>query len=170
MFRKLLAALALTALTACASTPNPISASARQAMFVKDVGLAWNAPDPAEPKPEFVAGKQELQERLEKAVEETFRLSPAGSEPVVFQIDIKRYSRVGAAMGNLIGGSNLVVADVKVVRPDGQVAGVYQDVTGVFASNGGIIGAVVQGVTKPEIEGIMANSFAQNLRARFDAK
>lgn len=170
MFRKTLAALALTALTACASTPNPIAAPARQAMFVKDVALAWNAPEPAEAKPEYLAGKQELQERLEKAVEEAFRLSPAGSEPVVFQIDIKRYSRVGAAMGNLIGGSNMVVADVKVVRPDGQVAGVYQDVTGVFASNGGIIGAVVQAASKPEIEGIMANSFAQNLRARFDAK
>jgi hypothetical protein len=74
-------------------------------------------------------------------------------------------------MGNLIGGSNAVLADVSVVREsDGKVLGVYRDVMGMHAANGGVIGLIAQAAMKPDIEGIMANSFAQNLRVRFDSK
>jgi len=172
MLRAAAISLAALSLAACASVPNALDASTRQSVFVKDATIAWNTPAPkSEPNPEFVAGQEELKTKLEAAVEQAFQGSPAGSQPVRFDISVKRYSRVGAAMGNLIGGSNAVLADVSVVREtDGKVLGVYNDVMGMHASNGGVIGAIAQAVTKPDIEGIMANSFAQNLRARFDAK
>jgi hypothetical protein len=172
MYRVALACAAVLALSACASVPNALDAQTRQSLFVKDAAVAWSVKDDKKAEDaDYAAHKAEFLGKLETSVENTFRASPAGSDPVRFQIDVKRYSRVGAAMGNLIGGSNAVVADVKVVREsDGRELGVYKDVVGMHASNGGIIGAVVQGITKPDVEGIMANSFAQNLRARFDAR
>lgn len=172
MLRALTALVAAAALTACASVPNPLDAPTRQSLFVKDATVAWAHEDgKAAENPAYVEGKTDFVQKLETAVENAFRASPAGSQPVRFDIKVKRYSRVGAAMGNLIGGANAATADVSVVREsDGQVLGVYTDVVGMHASNAGIIGAIAQGLMKPDIEGIMANNFAQNLRARFDAK
>ena len=172
MFRKFLALVAAVSLTACASTPNPLTPDVRSGLFVQDVALNWNVDETKrEQSPAYVEGKQDLQTRLEAAVEQEFKNSPSGSQPVDFVVDIKNYSRVGAAMGNLIGGSNMVIADVKVVRKsDGATLGVYENVTGMYASNHGIIGAIAQAVSKPDIVGIMANSFAATLRQRFDAK
>jgi hypothetical protein len=172
MFRAAVSALALLALTACASVPNALDAQTRQSVFVKEVGVGWSFDDAkVADKPEYVEGKTDLQARLKTAVEQTFKASPAGGEAVRFDINVDRYSRVGAAMGNIVGGSNSVVADVTVVRlSDNKTLGVYNDVTGVYASNGGLLGAVVQAAMKPDIVGIMANNFAQNLRARFDSK
>jgi hypothetical protein len=173
MFRAVLAALAALTLAACASVaPNALDANTRQAMFVKDVAVAWSFDDGKNAaKDTYVAGKTDLEARLQSAVETAFQTSPAGSDAVRFDIDVKRYNRVGAAMGNIVGGSNMVVADVKVVRiADGKQLGVYKDVSGIFASNGGVLGAIVQAATKPDVVGIMANNFAQNLRTRFNAK
>lgn len=171
MLRATTIALAALSLAACASVPNPLDRPTRQSMFVKDATIAWTAPEPKEVKPEYVAGRDELKAKLETAVEQAFAGSPAGSQGVRLDINIERYSRVGMAMGNLIGGANSVQADVSVVREsDGKVLGVYTDVVGFQASNGGIVGLIAQAAMKPDIEGIMANSFAQNLRTRFDAK
>lgn len=173
MFRAVIAACAALTLAACASVaPNALDANTRQAMFVKDVAVGWSFDDAKNAaKDDYVAGKADLQGRLRTAVAAAFKASPAGSDAVRFDIDVKRYSRVGAAMGNIVGGSNMVIADVKVVRiADGKELGVYKDVTGVFASNGGVLGAIVQAATKPDVVGIMANNFAQNLRTRFNAK
>jgi SepF-like predicted cell division protein (DUF552 family) len=172
MLKKFLAALALAGLTACASVPNPLSVDQRGGVFVEDVSLNWKVDESKrEPTPQYVEGKTDMQTRLEAAVEQEFRASPSGSTPVNFVVDVKTYNRVGAAMGNLIGGSNMVVADVRVVRKsDGAQLGVYENVTGMHASNGGVIGLVAQAVTKPDVVGIMANSFATNLRKRFESK
>ena len=172
MFRKLAALAAVLSLAACASVPNPLTSEVRDGLFVKDAAVNWTVDESKRtPNEAYVAGKQEFVTKLEQAVEEQFRNSPSGAEPVRFEIDVKTYNRVGAAMGNLIGGSNAAIADVKVIREsDGQVLGVYENVMGMHASNAGIIGAVAQAMTKPDIEGIMANSFAVNLRNRFDAK
>ena len=172
MFRAAIAAFAALTLAACASVPNALDANTRQSLFVKDVAVAWTADDAKNAaKPEYVAGKTDLQARLQSAVEDTFRQSPAGSQAVRFDVDVTRYNRVGAVMGNVVGGANMVVADVKVVRlSDGKELGVYKNVAGVYASNGGILGAIVQAATKPDIVGLMANSFAQNLQKRFNAK
>lgn len=171
MYRATAIALAGLSLAACASVPNPLDSQTRQSMFVKDATISWAAPGPKEEKPEYVAGRDELKTKLEAAVEQAFAGSPAGSEAVRFEINVERYSRVGMAMGNLIGGANTVQADVSVVRErDGKVLGVYNDVVGMQASNGGVIGLVAQAAMKPDVEGIMANSFAQNLHTRFTAK
>ncbi|WP_349322905.1 hypothetical protein [Asticcacaulis sp. MM231] len=115
-------------------------------------------------------GKADLQARLKSAVEAQFKTSPSGSDAVVFEIDVKGYSRVGAAMGNMIGGSNTVVADVHVRRvSDNAEIAVYTGVSGAYTSNGGIIGAIAQSAMKPDIVGVMANTFANNLRTRFDS-
>jgi hypothetical protein len=171
MLRTAAVALAALSLAACASVPNALDVQTRHSLFVKDATIAWTAPLKADPKPEYVAARDEFKAKLEAAVEQAFVGSPAGSQPVRFDIQVKTYNRVGAAMGNLIGGSNAVIADVSVVREsDGRVLGVYKDVLGMHGANGGIIGLAVQAATKPDIEGIMANNFAQNLRTRFDAK
>lgn len=169
MLRLFAVALAALTLTACASVPNALDGQTRQGIFVKDVGVAWSFDDAkVADKPEYAAGKADLQARMKNAVAGAFTTSPAGSDAVRFDIDVKRYTRVGAAMGNLVGGANMVVADVTVVRiADNKTLGVYKDVPGIFASNGGVIGALVQAATKPDIVGVMANSFAQNLHSRF---
>ena len=165
-------ALAAVCLAACASTPNPIDLNTRNSFFVKQANVAWKVDESKRtPNAEYDAGKADLQARLKGAVEAQFKTSPSGSEPVIFEIDVKNYSRVGAAMGNLIGGSNMIVADVHVLREsDHSEVAVYTNVAGAYASNGGIIGAIAQAASKPDIVGIMANTFAANLRARFDAK
>ena len=170
MIRLLTAALAALTLAACAAGPNPIDAATRQSVFVKDAGIVWSVEDGQRlANAEYVAGKDDLVERLEAAVEAEFATSPAGADPVRFEIDVKQYSRVGALTGNLLGGSNMVTADVRVVRvADGVVLGVYENVFGMMASNGGIIGAVVQGISKPDVVGIMADGFAAELRRRYN--
>lgn len=171
-FRVVFAALAMAAVSACASVPNPIDAQTRSGVFVEGADLVWNVEDGKRlENPAYVEGKADMQARLEAAVENEFKASPAGSEPVTFKIDVKNYSRVGTAMGNLIGGSNMVTADVTVIRKsDGKELGKYEDVVGMFASNGGLIGLAVQAATKPDVVGVMADSFAANLRTRFESK
>ena len=107
---------------------------------------------------------------LTAAVEKEFKNSPSGRNPVTLEIKVKNYWRVSAAMGNLIGGSNQVIADVAVKRnEDGSVMGVYQDIRGYYASNSGVIGLMVQAAMDPDIVGIMSDSFADDLRKNFDA-
>jgi len=170
MLRLIAAACAALTLAACATGPNPIAPETRQAVFVEDAGVVWSVEDTQRlVNADYVQGKQDLVTRLESAVEAAFATSPAGAQAVRFEIDIKQYSRVGAVVGNMLGGSNIVTADVRVIRiSDGEVLGVYEDMWGMMASNGGIIGAVVQGISKPDVVGIMTNNFAANLRARYD--
>lgn len=170
MLRMLTVAVAALTLAACATGPNPIDAATRQAVFVQDAGLVWSVEDDQRlANADYVTGKDDLVKRLEAAVEAAFATSPAGADPVRFEIDVKQYSRVGALAGNLLGGSNMVTADVRVIRvADGAVLGVYEDVYGMMASNGGIIGAVVQGISKPDVVGVMSGSFAAELRRRYD--
>lgn len=170
MFRMLTVAVAALTLAACATGPNPIDAATRQSVFVQDTGLVWSVEDNQRlANTNYVTGKQDLAERLEAAVETEFATSPSGAEPIRFEIDVKQHSRVGALVGNMLGGSNLVTADVRVIRvSDNAVLGVYEDVFGMMASNAGIIGAVVQSVSKPDVVGIMSANFAAELRRRFD--
>ena len=174
MFKRIAAVAATAAmLSACVSAPpNPLDTATRQGTYVKDAAVIWSVDDTKRgDNPAYVEGKADVLAKLEAAVEEQFKTSPAGSVPVNFKIDVKSYSRVGAAMGNLIGGSNMVVADVTVVREaDGAELGTYKAVTGMYASNGGLIGLAVQAASKPDVPQVMANSFATNLRARFDGK
>jgi hypothetical protein len=165
-------ALAAISLSACATaTPNPIDLSTRNSFYVKQADIAWKVDESKRtPNAEYDASKADLQGRLKSAVEAQFKTSPSGSEAVIFEIDVKGYSRVGAAMGNIIGGSNAVVADIHVLREsDHSEVAVYTDISGAYTSNGGLIGAIAQGIGKPDIVGVMANTFAANLRARFDS-
>lgn len=172
MLRRFMVAVAALSLSACVSVgPNPLDTATREGVFVQDTGVVWSVEENADRQAnvEYVAGKDDLTKRLESAVEAEFATSPAGSQAVKFEIDVKQYSRVGALMGNMIGGSNMVTADVRVIRiSDGVVLGTYEDVWGMMASNGGIIGAMVQGISKPDVVGIMANNFTANLRARYE--
>jgi hypothetical protein len=77
MLRATVVALAALSLAACASVPNALDAQTRQAMFVKDATIAWTAPDPKEPKPEFISARDEFKTKLESAVEQAFQGSPA---------------------------------------------------------------------------------------------
>jgi hypothetical protein len=172
MFRFLMVALAAASLTACASTPNALKTDVRDKIFIQEVSETWAAVDGKRAEnADYLTGKADLQARLKIAVETEFKASPSGSDAARFEITVKSYSRVNAAMGNIIGGSNMVMADVRVVRiSDGAELGVYKDVVGMHASNGGLIGAIAQAATKPDIVGIMTNSFAANLRAKFNSK
>jgi SepF-like predicted cell division protein (DUF552 family) len=173
LIRNLMVALAAVSLTACVSTPpNALKTDIRDKIFIQDVNETWAVVDGKRAdNADYLTGKADLEARIKTAVETEFKASPSGSEAARFEITVKSYSRVNAAMGNMIGGANIVVADVRVVRvSDGAELGVYKDVTGMHASNGGLIGAIAQAATKPDIVGIMTNTFAANLRARFDSK
>lgn len=173
IFRFLTVALAAASLAACVSTPpNALKTEVRDRIFIQNVSETWAAIDGKRAEnADYLTGKADLQARLKTAVETEFKASPSGSEAARFEITVKTYSRVNAAMGNMIGGANMVTADVRVVRvSDGAELGVYKDVVGMHASNGGLIGAIAQAAIKPDIVGIMTNSFAVNLRAKFDSK
>ena len=158
MYKFMIVALCAAGMAACASTPNPIAAETRSGTYVTGADLVWSVDDADEQDDNgnYAAGRDDLLARLEAAVETEFAHSPAGSQPVSFSINIERYNRVNALTGNIIGGSNMVVADV------------YVDVTGYHASGAGIIGAIAQAATQPDIVGIMSNSFVADLRRRFD--
>jgi len=171
MLRKLAAVAALLVLAACATVPpNPLTATSRQAMYVKDVQTAWNLEAKGNPKPKTDEEKAKLEEnngkldaRLKAAVTDAFATSPAGSEPVTFKINIKQ------ANPGFLGS---VTADVSVIRiSDGAELGVYKGVMGADTSgaNGGLLGIAIAAAMKPDSIGIMSNNFATALRARFDA-
>jgi uncharacterized lipoprotein YmbA len=165
LFKPVLAAAALAlTLAACASAPNPLDLQSRQALFVKDVATGWTYDDSKKADDEhYQAYKKDALPRLTAAVTQAFATSPAGSTAVTFKIDVKTFdaSRLGAR----------IIGDVHVVRnADGKEVGLYKDVVGFQTSNGGLLGLALQAVVKPDVVGIAANSFAQNLRARFDAK
>lgn len=173
ILRFLIVALAAASLSACVSAPpNALKTDVRDKIFVKEVTETWAAVDGKRAEnADYLTGKADLEARIKTAVENEFKASPSGSDAARFEITVKSYSRVNAAMGNMIGGANMVVADVRVVRiSDGAELGVYTDVSGIHASNAGLIGAIAQAATKPDIVGIMTNTFAANLRARFDSK
>ena len=162
----------VVALSACSTVPNPIALEVRDTVYVENVDIKWmygdgkNAGDY-----EYEKDKKDLIERLHSAVKTTFATSPSGPEAVDFKIHVRKYSRVNAFVGNVLGGSNHVSATVTVVRKkDGQELGKYEKVSGIHSSGGGILGAVIQAAMDPDIVGIMANSFASNLRKRFDSK
>lgn len=173
MFQRLFAALALAAtLAACASTPNPIDSATRQGAFVKDATINWVMEDTRQQQnANYAASKTDIIARLERAVEARFAASPAGSVPVTFRIDVKNYSRANAAVGQLIGVPNALVADVTVLREsDGAELGVYKDVMGLYQGGGGLIGLAVQAASRPDVPQVMVDTFATNLRARFDSQ
>lgn len=168
----LAAAAACLSLAACATGPNPLDVSTRDGVFVKDATLKWEVKDQGKSDDtNYVAGRDDMMKRLETAVEQEFKSSPSGADPIVFEIDVKSYNRFGAAASNIIGLSNMVTADVKVMRAsDRKELGVYKNVAGIYATSGGLLGAVAQSVSKPDVVGIMANNFSSDLRRRFDKK
>jgi len=143
-------------LVACASTPNPLSGEARDQFFVKSTQVTWALPEKEEAVEakkdanddgKRAEGRKDLEEKLNLIVADEFANSPSGPTPVDFNIAITRYDRVGAGVGK-----------------------VYEDVKGIRTSGGGVLGAVIQAASKPDIEGLMATSFAKKLRKRFDKK
>ena len=171
MIRYLIALAGFTlALSACATAPNPIDAEVRQAAFVEDVSIEWLVDDADErdDNGDYAAGRADLIERLESALETEFENSPAGDQAVTFDVRIDQYSRVNNLTGNVIGGSNRFVADVYVLDANGETVGVYEDVVGIHASGGGLIGAAIQAASRPDVVGIMVTNFTGELRRRFD--
>lgn len=172
MLKRLFAALALASLTACASTPpNPLTAQERAGVFVEGVSTAWSVEDGRRAEnPNYLEGKADMQQRLTAAVQQAFANSPAGSEAVEFVVDVKNYNRVGMAQTALIGGANMVIGDVTVRRKsNGETLAVYQGVLGSHVPPAGVLGLAVTAAMRPDPVGIMANNFAKNLRARWDA-
>lgn len=168
-------------LAACATTPNPLNAETRDQFFVKSTQVTWNLSEKeqaieekkdANDQGKRAAGRKAIEDKLTSIVSQEFANSPSGPTPVDFNIAIKRYHRVGNAVGNLLGVSNdFLAADVIVTdSTTGQELAVYEEVTGYRQSGGGVIGAVVQAASDPDIEGVMALKFSETLRKRFDKK
>ena len=172
MKRVVAVVLLAAAVTACATVPNPISQVDRESLSVKSADLNWEVDDSKRaPSQAFELDKQNLEGLIHNDVMQQFADEPHGATPVAFKIHITRYFRVNAFVGNVVGGANSVVADVDVVREsDGKVLGVYNSVYGMYASNHGLIGAIAQGMMKPDIINIMAETLAENLRQRYDGK
>ncbi len=152
--------------------PNPIAEVDRAGMHVAAVNLAWEAVDPDRPATQsFELEKRDVEAKIHEDVVQAFAEAPSGPTLVDFKVYVTRYTRVGAMMGNIVGGVNSVTADVDVIREsDGQVVGTYNAVYGYYASNHGVIGAIAQSISKPDIPAIMAQSFAANLQERFATK
>lgn len=166
MLRVLFAVALAATLAACATVPpNPLNVQARQALFVKNVGIAWSYEDAKDSAKQaaYEGYKKDIQARLKDAVAAAFATSPAGGEAVTFKIDVKRF--------NLAVTGGTVVADVTVIRvSDGKALGVYTDVTGMQSpGGGGLLGVALQAMMKPDVVGMVSNSFAATLRGRFDA-
>lgn len=156
MFRRFLAAMLMVGLTACASIPNPIDLQTRDSIFVKTVSVAWSVQSKKPPTDAQKANDDDIQKKLRLAVEAKFKDFPSGSEPVEFNINIKKFS------------GTLVEADVVVHRiSDGKVLGIYENVTGIHVSNGGLLGAVIEAAMKVDYNALISSNFATVLRARF---
>lgn len=166
-------------LVACASTPNPLSVEQRDQYFVKNTNVVWNLSEKeqaVEDKKDTndngkrAAGRKSMEAKLTTVVTEEFINSPSGPNAVDMNIAITRYDRVGSFTGNVLGaGSDILVADVVVTDTvTGDEIAVYEDIRGFRQTGFGVIGAIAQSASNPDIEGIMAVSFAKKLRKRFD--
>ena len=176
---KKLASVGLSAfiLGACATVDNPLTLETRDQFFLQSSSVTWDLTDKeqeVEEKKDLAddgeraEGRKQLEEKLVFAVEDNFGDSPSGPNPMAFNIEIERYDRVGATVGNVIGGSNLLIADVTVTDvTSGEIVATYNDVRGHYTSNFGVAGALLQAATKPDIPGLMAVSFAKDLKKNF---
>jgi hypothetical protein len=160
MYRLALVLAAVAALAGCATGPNPLTADQRGGVFVKDVSVSLS-PDEATReagKKRYDESTKAIEDRLQTVVAAAFKNSPSGAQAVTLKIAITRYYP-----------DTMVKADVSVVRvSDGQVLGVYPNVTGIHAESGGLLGAVIEAAMKVDYVGIVANSFAATLQARFN--
>lgn len=160
MIRILLVIVAAASLAACATTPpNFMTSQARDGVFVRNVDVTWSAAEAKRVEKNMQKKSyQDVQPRLQAAVATAFKNSPSGSQAIDLKIEIERYYETSS-----------VQADVSVVRvSDGQVLGVYKNVTGIHAQGGGLLGLVVEAALKTDYLGIIVNSFSQTMRARFD--
>jgi hypothetical protein len=165
------AMLCALALAACATGPNPLDAQTRNSFYVKDASIDWALNDAKKDSDaDYVQGKKDMAEHLERTVEREFKTSPSGSDAAHFRIKVTAYSRAGTLAGNIIGLSNAMQADVDVVRDsDGKVLGTYKNVHGLYTAGGGVLGAMVQSVTKPDVAQLLAADFTKDLRKKFNA-
>ncbi len=158
-------------LAGCASapTPNPIASTARDSFYVKDATVDWQFDDKTNTDQAYLDGKADLTKRLAAAVADTFKASPAGSEPVRFVITVKSYFRLSGAQQILIGGADNVIADVHVVNlNDGKEIGVYSNIRGSRTPPAGLLGAAISAASHDDVVGIVSSSFAKDLRKHFD--
>jgi hypothetical protein len=163
--------LCAMALAACATGPNPLDVQTRNSFYVKDASVDWALSDAKKDgDADYVKGKKDMAAHLLAAVEREFKTSPSGSQAAHFRIKVTSYVRAGTLAGNLIGIANDMSADVDVVRDsDGKVIGTYQKVHGFYSASGGVLGAMVQSVTKPDVAQLLAVSFTKDLRKKFEA-
>lgn len=173
--------LSTVLLSACASTPNPLSLETRDQFFVQSSTITWALTEKeqeVENKKDATddgtraTGRQELHEKLSLALDNEFANSPSGPNPIDFDVAIKKYDRAGSISQHVLGTDhNKLIADVTVKNAaSGAELAVYEDVVGFRSGSFGILGAVVDAASEPDIPGIMAQSFAQQLRKRFDSK
>ena len=169
--RSIFIGFAAYVLSACATTPpNPLSGEIRDQFFVNSTKVTWALPEKeqaveakkdANDDGQRAEGRKLIEDKLNLIVTDEFSNSPSGPTPVDFNIAITRYDRVGAAVGNILGGGNDML-EANVILTDtasGQEIAVYEEVRGIRPSGGGVLGAVIQAASKPDIEGLMAVSY-----------
>ena len=174
------AGIATLLLSACATAPNPLSLEERDQFFLKSTNITWDLPEKeqetedekdAKDSGQRAEGRKQLQEKLNLAIMEEFKDSPSGPNAMNFEVKIQKYDRTGAVVSNVVGGGNLLIADVIATdASSGEELGVYPGIHGAHTSNFGVLGAVVQAATKPDIPGVMSNDFAKRLKKTFNSE
>lgn len=166
-------------LTACSSTPNPLDEKDRDQFFLKNTIVTWDLTEKEQAREDKkdagdkdgsrAEGRSELEKKLVQAINSEFANSPSGPTAVDFEVKITNYDRVGNVMGNVIGGDNDELKGKVIVTNSetGEEIAVYEKIKGSKRTGFGLIGAVVQAATTPDIPGIMSASFAEKLKKRF---
>jgi hypothetical protein len=171
LLRLVFALCIITGLTGCVTYPNALDVATRSNIAVQEVAVVWPANTARVRDAANLEEKKLFEDTLAETVLREFKTSPAGPEAVRLQLDIIDYVRSNAVEDNILGGSSVVVADVRVIRlSDEKELGVYPNVKGKWAANTGVLGAVFQIATKTKVHVLMSNDFAFNLRKRFEKK
>ena len=172
--KSVLILVSLIFLSACATVNSTMTAEKSKEYFFQDSNISWDLSDKRVKKDaekddngKRATQKADLIAKLDTALENEFKNTPSGSNPMRFDVRITDYYFANG-LGTVWGAPSSFFADVDVIDVStGEILATVTGLGGSTKSMGGLLGLAVNAATKPDIEGIIASSFAKRLRKKY---
>ena len=166
--------LSLIILSACATVNSTMTAEQSKEYFFQGSNISWDLSEKRvkkdaakKDKGKRAAQKADLIAKLETALENEFKNTPSGSNPMRFEVRITDYYFANV-LGTVWGAQSNFVGDVDVIDVStGETLATVTDLAGNTKSVGGLLGLAVKAATKPDVGGVIASSFAKRLRKKY---
>ncbi len=180
MSRLFLCFVVFFGLIACSTQPldlnpisNPLKGVDTQRLVASDLSILWGVDDSSfQGNPKYADSKDAYLKELERVLIASFQRADV-AEPIDVSLTftISLYRRIGAVQARWIEGGGNTIKGTAVFRnpQDNSVMAAYV-VEAVYGSDGGLIGAALQGLADTDVESKLAEQTVQNLRKKLSSK